>query len=404
MTRPLTILFLTSAHKGDAMIREVKRLGCHVILVTEEKLKTEPWPHDSIDEMFYVADLVKYQDVMNAISYLCRGKQVDQILPLDEFEVELVAFLREHMRLPGWRVSDVRHFRDKLIMRDVARKGGILVPDFIQILNYDKLREFMAAVPPPWVLKPRAEAGSMGLKKVNNDEEVWRSLDELGDKQSYYLLEKYVPGDVFHVDSLSVEGKVAFVSVSKYGKPPMDVYQGGGVFTTRTLSRESKDAKALVKMNEKTLKALGMQNGAAHAEFIKAHDGSGYYFLEVAARVGGANISDLIEYATDFNLWREWGRLEVNLLRGEKYELPSVRSDYGGIIVSLAKQEHPDTSAYNDAEIVWRQDKPYHAGFIVVSPDASRVEALLDGYAPRIAQDYLAVGKPVGVTRTGHTG
>jgi biotin carboxylase len=404
MTRPLTILFLTSAHKGDAMIREVKRLGCQVLLVTEEKLKTEPWPHDSIDEIFYVADLVKYQDVMNAVSYLCRGKQIDQILPLDEFEVELVAFLREHLRLPGWRVSDVRHFRDKLIMREVSRKGGVLVPDFIQILNYDRLREFMANVPPPWVLKPRAEAGSMGLKKVNNDEEVWRSLDGLGDKQSYYLLEKYVPGDVFHVDSLTVDGKVAFASVSKYGKPPMDVYQGGGVFTTRTLSRDSKDAKALVKMNEKTLKALGMTHGAAHAEFIKAHDGSGYYFLEVAARVGGANISDLIEYATSFNLWREWGRLEVNMLRGEKYELPKVDNNYGGIIVSLAKQEHPDTSAYNDAEIVWRQDKPYHAGFIVVSPDAERVETLLNEYAPRIANDFLAVGTPVGVTRTGHTG
>ncbi len=399
-----TVLFLTSAHKGDAMVREVKRLGCHVILVTEEKLKDEPWPRDSIDETFYVADLARYQDVINAISYLARSKQIDQILPLDEFEVELVAFLREHLRLPGWRVSAVRHFRDKLIMREVTRNNGILVPDFIQILNYDKLREFIANVPPPWVLKPRSEAGSMGLKKVNSDEEVWRSLDELGDKQSHYLLEKYVPGDVFHVDSLTVNGKVVFNSVQKYGKPPMDVYHGGGVFTTRTLSRDAKDSKALVKMNEKTLKALGMTYGATHAEFIKAHDGSGYYFLEVAARVGGANISDLIEYATDFNLWREWGKLEVALLRGEKYELPPVRSDYGGIIVSLAKQEHPDTSAYNDAEIVWRQDKPYHAGFIVVSPEAERVEALLNNYAPRIANDFLAVGTPMGVQRTGIAG
>jgi biotin carboxylase len=398
------VLFLTSAHKGDAMVREVKRQGCHVILVTEDKLKSEPWPFDSIDEVFYVADLARYQDVIHAVSYLCRGKQIDQILPLDEFEVELVAFLREHLRLPGWRVSGVRHFRDKLIMREVTRQHGILVPDFIQILNYDRLREFMAKAPPPWVLKPRAEAGSMGLKKVNSDEEVWRSLDELGDKQSYFLLEKYVPGDVFHVDSLTVNGKVVFNSVQKYGKPPMDVYHGGGIFTTRTLSRDSKDSKALVKLNEKTLKALGMVNGATHAEYIKAHDGSGYYFLEVAARVGGANISDLIEYATGFNLWTEWGKLEVALLRGEQYQLPPTKENYGGIIVSLAHQEHPDTSAYTDPEIVWRQDKPYHAGFIIVSPDAARVESLLNSYAPRIAQDFAAVGKPMGLQRTGVSG
>ncbi len=404
MTRPLTVLFLTSAHKGDAMVREVKRQGCRVLLVTEDKLRHEPWPYDAIDQTFFVADLARYQDVIYAISYYCRSEQVDLILPLDEFEVELVAFLREHLRLPGMRVSAVRHFRDKLIMREVTRAAGILVPDFTQIVNYDRLREFMARVPPPWVLKPRSEAGSMGLKKVHSDEEVWRSLDALGDRQSYYLLEKYVPGDVFHIDALTVESKVAFVSAQKYGKPPMDVYHGGGVFTTRILDRAARETKDLLKLNAKVLKALGMTHGASHAEFIKAHDGSGYYFLEVAARVGGANIGDLIEYATGINLWREWGALEVAMLRGEPYTLPAARTDYGGIIVTLARQEHPDMSGYTDAEIVWRQDKPYHAGFIVVSPDAARVEALLNSYAPRIAQDFGAVGKPMGPQRTGISG
>jgi biotin carboxylase len=402
--RQLTVLFVSSAHKGDAMIREVKRMGCHVLLLTEEKLRGEPWPRESIDEMFYIPELARYTDVIHAVSYMFRGMVIDLILPLDEFEVEIVAFLREHLRLPGMGVTAARYFRDKLIMRERTRQSGILVPDFIQILNYDRLREYMDAVPPPWVLKPRSEAGSMGLKKIHSSEELWRSLDNLGDKQSYYLLEKYIPGDVFHVDSLTVNGKVTFTSVQKYGKPPMDVYQGGGIFTTRVLPHSSKDSKALVKLNEQVLKSLGMQNGATHAEYIKAHEDGRFYFLEVAARVGGANISDLIEHATGINLWREWGNLEIKHLRGEKYELPEPRPDYGGLLVSLAKQEFPDMSAYNDPEITWRQDKPYHAGLIVVSPDQKRVEELLDSYSRRFVNDFMAVGVPMGATRTGSQG
>jgi biotin carboxylase len=397
-----TVLFLSSAYKGDEFIRAVKRQGCRVLLMTEESLRHEPWPRDSIDELLLVPDLRRYQDIIHTVAYMCRGWTIDLVLPIDEFEVELAAFLREHLRLPGPRISVVRQYRDKLIMRELAAQNGILVPEFIQILNYDRLREFMGHVPPPWVLKPRTEAGSMGVMKVNDSEQVWRKLDELGDRQSFYLLEQYVPGSVYHVDSLVVNKKIAFTNAHQYFKPPMDVYQGGGVFATRTVPRNSDDAKALKQVNEQVVAALGIVNGAAHIEFIKA-DGR-FYFLEAAGRVGGAFISDLVEHASGINLWREWGNLEVALLRGEKYKLPKARQDHGGLLVTLAQQEHPDMSGYNDPEIVWKADKPYHAGLIVVSKDATRVEELLTQYIERFARDFMAVAAPMGVTRTGQTG
>jgi hypothetical protein len=74
------------------------------------------------------------------------------------------------------------------------------------------------------------------------------------------------------------------------------------------------------------------------------------------------------------------------------------------MLMSLAKQEHPDMSAYNDAEIVWKQDKPYHAGLIAVGDSVERVETLLSDYSERFARDFMAVGAPMGVTRTGHQG
>lgn len=403
-SRPLTFVLISSAYKGDELMRALKATGCKVILVTEESLRNEPWPREAIDETYYMPDLRRYQDVIHAVSYLARGQHIDYIMPVDEFEVEIAAQLREHMRLPGTRVTPSRQFRDKLTMREITQRAGILVPDFTQILNYDDLRAYFARVEPPYVLKPRTEAGSMGVAKMEDSERVWRKLDELGDSQSFYLLEKFVPGEVYHVDSLIVNKKVAFTSAQKYFKPPMEVYQGGGVFATRTLDRSSDDAKSLKGLNEDVIAALGMVNGATHIEFIKSSADGKFYFLEAAGRVGGAFISDLLEHTLGVNLWREWGNLEVALLRDQKYKLPKAGKNYGGLIVCLAGQEHPDLSAYNDPEIVWKADKPFHAAMIVISPDQARIEALLTDYSVRFARDFLAVATPMGVTRTGHAG
>ena len=96
--------------------------------------------------------------------------------------------------------------------------------------------------------------------------------------------------------------------------------------------------------------------------------------------------------------------LEWAHLRGESYALPEVRDDYGGLLVTLARQEHPDMSAYNAPEVVWKADKPFHAAMIVVSPQYERVEALLDDYTVRVVQDFSTAAAPMDATRTGHSG
>jgi hypothetical protein len=97
----------------------------------------------------------------------------------------------------------------------------------------------------------------------------------------------------------------------------------------------------------------------------------------------------VIEAATDINLWREWARLEIGAGK-QPYQLPPARRDYAAVIVSLARQEHPDTSAYIDPEIAYRVTKYHHAGFVLKSPDPARIQQLLDSYSARFATDFLA--------------
>lgn len=393
--KPITVLCLASYFKGIEFLLECKRQGCRTLLLTSQSLADADWPRQSLDDIFYVPDenkTWKLQDVLLGISHLAKSEVIDRIVPLDDFDVETAATLREHLRVPGMGDTTARYFRDKLAMRTKARDEGLPVPQFIHVLNYGKLNEFLQRVPPPWVLKPRSLAGSIGVKKISSADEFWSAVDRLGDQQSFYLLEEYVPGDIFHVDTITYEKKLLFSIASKYGRPPMDVSQEGDIFTTRTLSEGSDDEIALRELNQRVLQAFGMVRGVSHSEFIRGRDGT-LYFLETSARVGGAHIADLIEAASGINLWAEWAKLEI--AGGEaRYEVEPSRNDSAGLLISLARQEHPDTAAYADPEVVWRMDKKHHAGLIVRSPDPKRIEELIWNYAQRFRQDFFAYQPP----------
>jgi biotin carboxylase len=388
-SRPLTILCVSSYEKGHEFMRTCKAIGCRVLLLTVEKLRHADWPRESIDEMFFMPEELPVPSLINAVSYTARSQPIDRIVALDEFDMENVSALREHLRIPGMGLTTVRYFRDKLAMRARAKEAGIPVPEFVHVLNYDSLREFMARVPAPWLLKPRSQASGIGMKKIYEPPELWPWLDQLGDKQSNYLLEQFIPGSVYHIDSVASEREVVFAEAHAYGAPPLETSHQGGVFTTRTLPRDSNEVKTLLDINRKVLEDLGFLRGVTHAEFLKAHSDGKYYFLEVAARVGGAYISDVIEAATGINLWREWARLEVGAGK-QPYKLPPSRHDYAGVILSLARQELPDTSAYNDPEIVYRITKYHHAGFVLKSPQQAPIEELLSSYSKRFQEDFLA--------------
>ena len=388
-SRPLTILCVSSYEKGQEFLRTCKAIGCRVLLLTVEKLRQADWPRESIDEIFFMPEELPIQELVNAVSFAARSQPIDRIVALDEFDMENVSALREHMRIPGMGLTTVRYFRDKLAMRARAKEAGIAVPEFVHVLNYDNLREFMNRVPAPWLLKPRSQASGIGMKKIHDPAELWPCLDQLGDNQSNYLLEQFIPGSVYHVDSVASERDVVFAEAHAYGAPPLETSHQGGVFTTRTLPRDSPEVKTLLDINHRVLQDLGFLRGVTHAEFLKSHAGGKFYFLEVAARVGGAYISDVIEAATGINLWREWARLEVGAGK-QPYQLPPTRLDYAGVIVCLSRQERPDTSAYADPEIVYRITKYHHAGFVLKSPHQARIEELLTSYAKRFQADFLA--------------
>jgi biotin carboxylase len=398
----MTILCIATYFKGDPFLRECKALGCTVLLLTTDKLLDAEWPRESIDEIHSVPRDASDEVIRRHVDKIARRHRIDRIAALDDFDVELGAMLREHLRVPGMGRTTASRFRDKLAMRMQARTLGIPVPEFSPVFNDQEVAEWAARVPPPWVLKPRSSAAAIGIKKVEDRDALWRALDAAGDDRSRCVLEQFVPGDVYHVDSIVWGGKVVFEIAFKYGRPPMEVSHQGGIFITRRLPDDSGEARAALALNRTLQEGLGLRRGVSHTEFIRGAGraggagqagGAGFVFLETSARVGGAFIVDTIEAATGINLWREWARLEIAGEHGE-YTVPAHRDDYAGVVLTLARQEAPDMSSYTDPEIATTIRKDFHAGLIVRSPDPRRVETLVSGYAERFYRDFFATVPP----------
>src|SRR5262245_1705734 len=237
---PLTLLCIASYKKGDEFLKQAKREGCRVILLTSKSLEGADWPMEAVDEIFYIPDVKKVwnmRDVIYGVSYMARTMHFDKIVALDDYDVEKAAALREHLRIPGMGDTSARFFRDKLAMRSRALEMGLPVPEFVHVLNYDRIREFMRKVPLTYGLKRRLQAAAHRLRLIASEPELWQELEALVDEQSFYLIERFVPGEIFHADSIIYDQKVQYSIVSKYGLPPMEVSHKGRVFSSRIEQR-----------------------------------------------------------------------------------------------------------------------------------------------------------------------
>lgn len=392
---PNTVFCLASYFKGNDFMRECKRLGHRVFLLTREVKLKEDWARESLDGIFPVSNVGTIDSYLCAAAEIALTHKPTHIIALEEGDVITAGRLREHFGLPGMVGSHSLLFRDKLAMRHKAEQSRITQAKFVHLLNYQEIAEFMESVAAPWVLKPRADASAIGIKKLDDPEDVWRILDRLNQNQHLsergdaYLLEEFIEGEVYHVDSLVNDGKVAFCCASRYGHEPLEIAVHGGVFNSFTIEHGSEEYGPLIAANERLLDAFGFKKGTTHAEFIRSRKNGEFYFIEIGSRVGGAFTAEAVEAASGLNIWREWARMEMSPDRRPYIPKP-IRSDHAGFIVTLARQEYPDTSAYTDPEIFCRPKKESHAALVLRSASAARVRELLREYTRRFENDFLA--------------
>ncbi len=392
MDRTYVFLCICCEFKGGAFLRQLKRLGHIVFLVTSEKTKHDAWPHEDLEEIFYMpGDDGRAWDIeqlIAGVAFQFRSHKIDRIIALDDYDIWKGARLREEFRMPGMGETTARHFFDKLAMRMEAKEAGIPIPGFTALFNDEIIRDFLRTSTGPWLTKPRRDAGSLNIRKIADADAFWKWSDEAGDKRHQFLLEEYRPGTICHVDALNYNDETLFTRCSEYLDAPFEVAHGGGIFQSKTMSNKDALAKKLIKLNTRVLDAFGLRHGASHTEYIVRDGGKEILFLETSARCGGAHLTDMVEAASGVNLWTEWANIEHAVMTGRKYHLPLVDELHAGIIVTLSKFEHPDYKTFTDQEIWWKLHKKYHIGFIFQHKSEKRIKELLGSYAETIQRDY----------------
>ena len=235
----LTMLCIATYKKGDEFLRECHRQGCRVLLVTEEKLRDADWPREAIDAFYYVQP-----------RHAPRRHPQGGVVPRPHRAPRSHRRARRFRRRDGRDAARVparaRHggndrraaFRDKLAMRIARARGRRLpAPSSSIRVNHEAIHEWTARVSPPWVLKPRSQAAAIGIKQDRVRRRALADPRRARRRSADYVLEQFVPGDVYHVDSLVFDRRIVFAAASRYGTPPMAVAHEGGIFVTRTLSR-----------------------------------------------------------------------------------------------------------------------------------------------------------------------
>lgn len=281
--------------------------------------------------------------------------KIDCLIALSEFTLEIAAKVRLKLDIPGPKPDQVKWYRDKVYMKDAIRNSGLRVPEFISADDPDLLNK-VKDLSFPLILKPRAGAASIGVKKISSSEELVNSLSNINAAE--YEIEEYIVGNIFHVDGyVNSLGDVVFQVVSEYVNDCLS-FALGQPLGSYTID----DQQILLAVEAYTVKccqALNLSASPFHLELFWCQ--GEIVFLEIGARVGGAEVPHLINKIHDVNLYECW----LRELSGDSLPpIPTKSNTQGGWLV----YPKPEDACYrvksvnslkDEIKAIWRELTPF---------------------------------------------
>jgi hypothetical protein len=234
------------------------------------------------------------------------GLRLDRVECLWEPAMVLAARLRETLRVPGLTVEQTLPFRDKERMKQVLDAAGIRTPWHRRAQTKDGVRAAAEEVGFPLIVKPIAGAGATDTHRVLSREQLERVLALLGHVDEVSV-EEYVEGDELTHDTICADGKILFENMSYYRTRPIEERKHLWVSPSCVALRdiEAPELQAGRRMGRAVLQALGFRTGFTHMEWYRRPDGE-VIFGEIGARPPGARMVEVMNYASDIDLFRGW--------------------------------------------------------------------------------------------------
>jgi formate-dependent phosphoribosylglycinamide formyltransferase (GAR transformylase) len=347
--------------------RGLARAGAGVIGLGDQSTGAlPPVARDALTHYIHVGSLAADDHVAAVVRELARRAPVDAVECLWEPYMLLAARLREELGLRGLTVAQTVPFRDKERMKQLLDAVGLRTPWHTQARTVADVWAAAERVGYPLIVKPVDGAGSADTYRVQDAAELDSVLPMIR-HVPVVSVEEFVDGEEFTYDTICAGGQVLFENICQYHPRPLVTKMHEWISPVTLALRDLDDPglRAGRELGVNVIAALGFRDGFTHMEWYRKADGE-VVFGEIGARPPGARTVDVMNYATDADLFTAWAQA-----------------------VTQGRILEPVTRNYNAASIFKRASG---AGRIV---DVAGLDALLAEYGDHVvAVDLLPVGAP----------
>ena len=378
--------------------RGLAAVGARVIGLGDQPADALPQvAREALAHHVHVGSLTDEGAVFEAVRHL----PVDRVECLWEPYMLLAARLREALGLPGLTVEETIPFRDKERMKRRLDEAGIRTPWHETATTAAGVRDLAERIGHPIIIKPVAGAGSADTYRVDTRNQLEEVLPLLAHVPEVSV-EEFVDGEEFTYDTVCADGRVLFENICWYRPRPLVGRLNEWVSPSAVALRDLDvpDLAGGRAMGAAVLAALGFEVGFTHMEWYRKADGE-VVFGEIGARPPGARTVDLMNYATDGDLYVAWaesvvhGRISQSLervynaagiykrARGQGLiahvdGLSRLLAEYGEHVVAV------DLAAMGEPRRDWRSSVIGDGMVVVRHPDLSATLEMAERFASEL--------------------
>ncbi|HEX8844596.1 MAG TPA: ATP-grasp domain-containing protein [Pyrinomonadaceae bacterium] len=287
--------------------RALAMAGAHVLGVSDmPENDLPPEARQNLAGYLQVPFLMDEETVIEAVRRWTSPIRVDKVECLWEPGMLLAARIREALGVPGMTVAETLPFRDKDRMKQVLAAAGVRTPRHELATTVQDCRDAAHRIGFPLILKPIAGAGSTDTYRVDDHAQLEETLPRLA-HLSEVDVEEFIEGEEFTFDTVCVGGQITYYSLSMYRPHPLIARTVEWVSPQIVMLRDvaADEYAGGREMGQAVLRALRFDTGFTHMEWFRKPSGE-VVFGEVACRPPGARSVDVMNYASDTDLYAGW--------------------------------------------------------------------------------------------------
>lgn len=242
-----------------------------------------------------------------AVLNIAQEKKIDGIMSFGvDPGVVSASYVQNKMNLPSFgQFESIEILQNKDKFRSFLSENGFNVPKAKSFSSKEEALIGISCMEYPIIVKPTDSAGSKGVTKVENKEQLSKAIDSafLHSFSKKIIIEEFIEkvGCSSDTDCFSIDGKLAFVSYNSqyFDDKAANPYTPAAYSWPSTFTEEQE--KYLTSEIQRLITLLGLKTVVYNVETRISTNGKPY-IMELTPRGGGNRLCEMLRYATGVDM------------------------------------------------------------------------------------------------------